>query len=329
MDERSERIRAAVEPHGATLKEVKPLYGGACQENFRVDVELGGQPVRLALRSDATQSLPGSLTRSEEFAVLEAAVSAGVQTPRARWLTKGLLRAGADAYFMDWAAGEAIGRKVVRNPELAAAREKLPEQLAQSLARLHTVTPKNCQLPLVVPEAGPCRAAIANLRRMMAGLPGVYPAVELGLRWLEARLPTEEETVLTHGDFRTGNFLVTPEGLSAVLDWEFAHFGSPYDDLTWLSVRDWRFNRLDKPIGGLSARAPFYAAYERASGRTVDLAQILWWEVMGNLRWAVGSVFQGERYLGGQERDLELIAIARRNVEMEFEALRLIRRGKL
>jgi hypothetical protein len=38
-------------------------------------------------------------------------------------------------------------------------------------------------------------------------------------------------------------------------------------------------------------------------------------------------VYQGERYLSGDESDLELIAIARRAVEMEFEAIRLIERG--
>jgi aminoglycoside phosphotransferase (APT) family kinase protein len=117
--------------------------------------------------------------------------------------------------------------------------------------------------------------------------------------------------------------------LSALLDWEFAHWGSPYEDLAWISVRDWRFNRLDLPIGGFSKRAPFYDAYARASGRSVNLQTVLWWEICGNLRWAVGSVFQGERYLRGESRDLELIAIARRNVEMEFEALRLIQKGSL
>lgn len=146
---------------------------------------------------------------------------------------------------------------------------------------------------------------------------------------MSERAPTNEEIVLVHGDFRTGNFMVTPDGLSALLDWEFAHLGSPWEDVAWVSVRDWRFNRLDKPIGGFAAREPFYEAYAAASGRAIDLAQIYWWEIYGNVRWAVGSLFQGERYLSGQSRDLELIAIARRSVEMEYEALRLIQRGSL
>jgi len=329
MDDRVERISAALQKHGATVQTVKPLHGGACQENFRVELILDGQPLRLALRSDAPTSLPNSIKRRAEFEVISAAVDAGVKTPRPRWLEPSLLRAGADAYFLEWVPGEAIGRRVVRNPELEAARAKLPGELAQTLARLHTVTPGARPLPFDPPRTSPAQSALDDLRGMLDRLPGTYPAVEFALRWLAARLPAHEEVVLVHGDFRTGNFMVTPDGLAAVLDWEFSHWGSPYEDLAWISVRDWRFNRLDKPIGGFAARAPFYEAYEQASGRQVDLAHVWWWEICGNLRWAVGSVFQGERYLSGEERDLELIAIARRNVEMEFEALRLIRRGSL
>lgn len=324
-----ERIRRAVEVHGATLRSVKPLHGGACQENFKVELSTNGTPLTLALRSDAKTSLPGSLRRRAEFAVIEAAVKAGVKTPPVRWLSPDLLREGADAYFLDWVPGEAIGRRVVRNPELASARERLATDLAETLSRLHRVTPEHQPLPLTRPALPPAPNALDELEAMMRGMPGVYPAVDFALAWLRTRLPTDDEVVLVHGDFRTGNFMVTPEGLAGVLDWEFSHWGSPYEDLSWISVRDWRFNRLELPVGGFSKRAPFYAAYEAASGRRIDEATVLWWEIVGNLRWALGSVHQGERYLSGEQTDLELIAIARRNVEMEYEALRLIRRGRL
>lgn len=324
-----DRIRTALASHGATLTSVKPLHGGACQENFKVELTIDGKPQTLALRSDAKSSLPGSIQRKSEFAVIGAATKAGVKTPNARWLSLDLLRQGADAYFLDWVSGEAIGRRVVRNPELDDARAKLPAELAATLAKLHTITPATTTLPLALPKTSPAEEAVRDLLHLMDRMPGVYPAVEFALQWLAARIPTEREVVLVHGDFRTGNFMVTPEGLSAVLDWEFARWGSPYEDLGWISVRDWRFSRLDLPVGGFSKRAPFYAAYTHASGRVVDEAAVLWWEIVGNLRWALGSVNQGERYLSGEQTDLELIAIARRNVEMEFEALRLIRRGRL
>lgn len=334
LDELQSRVEAALgERSGGPVKvrALAQLMGGACQDNYRVEAdftagEFSGER-RLVLRSDARQSLPGSLSRRDEYAVIQAAMAAGVKTPAARWLVPGLVRDGAGAYFMDWVEGEAIGRRVVRNPELAAARESLPRELAGVLARIHSVTPRNVPELALAEAADPALAAMEDLRGRLSGMPEPHPALELALRWLEDHPPAAQEVTLVHGDFRTGNFMVTPAGLSAVLDWEFAHWGAPLEDLAWISVRDWRFGRLDQPVGGFGQRAPFYAAYETASGRAVDRREVHWWEVMGNLRWAAGSVAQGERYLSGEESDLELIAIARRAVEMEFEALRLIERG--
>ena len=58
----------------------------------------------------------------------------------------------------------------------------------------------------------------------------------------------------------------------------------------------------------------------------MDREAVHWWEIMGNVRWAAGCACQGQRYLRGEVVDLELIAIARRAAEMEWEALRLIER---
>jgi aminoglycoside phosphotransferase (APT) family kinase protein len=121
--------------------------------------------------------------------------------------------------------------------------------------------------------------------------------------------------------------MLTPEGVTGILDWEFAHWGCPEEDLAWISVRDWRFGQLNRPIGGFTTRDVFYAAYEAASGQPVDRDAVHWWEVLGNVRWAAGCACQGQRYLRGEVVDLELIAIARRAAEMEWEALRLIEQG--
>ena len=330
MDDRTEIIRQALKEHGAELHAVTPLHGGACQENFRVDVTYEGKPHRWVLRSDSPRSLPGSLRRHQEFPVIEVTHSAGVLTPKARWLHRELLRPGADAYFLDWVEGESIGRRVVREKELENARAKLPQALAESLAKLHRITPSAASaLPLPPVPQKPAEHALTQLKQMVDVLKVPLAAVEFCLQYLQEHLPSDQTVVLTHGDFRTGNFMVSPQGLTAIIDWEFAHWGSPYEDLAWISVRDWRFNRLDKPVGGFAQREPFYVAYQAAGGKPVDLQHLLWWEIAGNLRWAVGSHFQAERYLSGDVRDLELIAIAKRATEMEYEALRLIQREKL
>ncbi|MCB9793464.1 MAG: phosphotransferase family protein [Alphaproteobacteria bacterium] len=308
------------------VEAVTPLVGGACQDNLRVDARVDGAPRRVVLRSDAKGSLPGSLGRAEEYAVIRAAVEAGVPTPAVWGLSPGLLREGADAYFMDWASGVAIGAKVTRDPRLADARQRLPDQLARALAAIHQVRPEQVALPLPA-NPDPVEGALRDLRATLDGLPTRRPAQELALRWLSEHRPEEPEVVLVHGDYRVGNFLVDEQGLVAVLDWEFAHWGSPFEDLAWLCLRDWRFGKLALPVGGISPRRPFYQAYAEASGRAVDPAQVLWWEVCGNLRWAAAAIFQGQRVLAGGEQDLELLAIPWRAGEMEYEALRLIEQG--
>jgi aminoglycoside phosphotransferase (APT) family kinase protein len=314
---------------------LEPLAGGACQDNWRVDVELGGVQRRLVLRSDARGSIPGSIGRRVEQKVVNAAARAGVRTPEARWLAEGLVRDGAFAYFLDWVRGEAIGRRVVKSPELEAARRTLPDELAVELARIHSIAPATApdlfvgggrDLDEDSDAIDPARNLIQSMRAMLDRHGAPRPALELALRWLEDHLPAKSEVTLVHGDFRVGNFLVAPEGLQAVLDWEFSRWGTPAEDLAWLCVRDWRFGRLDRPVGGIGLRAPFYAAYEKASGRRVDPREVRFWEVVGNVRWAIGSLHQGRRYTEG-EHDLELIAVARRASEMEWEALRLVDAG--
>ncbi|HVY47414.1 MAG TPA: phosphotransferase, partial [Minicystis sp.] len=173
----------------------------------------------------------------------------------------------------------------------------------------------------------PVAFGLAFTRDMVRRLAEPRPGLALALAWLEEHPPTDRSVVLQHGDFRTGNFLVTPEGLSAVLDWEFAHWGCPAEDVAWLCMRTWRFGETKLPVGGFAKQDRFLAAYEEASGRAISPADVHFWEVLGNVRWAAGCVQQGERYLSGDEKDLELVAIPRRAVEMEYEALRLIETG--
>lgn len=331
--EETEALRGRIEAHlraasgeAVSVAKVSPLAGGAVQELLRVEGDLPGGARVLVLRADAPRSLPGSLDRRAELAVIEAAVAAGVRTPRARWLADGLVRPASWAYFLEWADGVGLGRKVVADPSLEAARARLPEQLTAELAKIHSVRPEphdGILAPLAV-AGDPVASALAAARDMLARLPEPRPALELALAWLEEN-PARDRTVsLVHGDFRTGNFLVGPEGLVAVLDWEFAHWGSPLEDLAWLCLRDWRFGRLDRGAGGLFSRETLRALYSTAVGREISADDLRFWEVFGNVRWGAGAAYQGERARVGAEDELELLAVARRASEMELEALRLI-----
>ena len=52
-----------------------------------------------------------------------------------------------------------------------------------------------------------------------------------------------------------------------------------------------------------------------------DPADVLWWQVYGTARWAVGCRGMAERHLSGAEPSVELAAIGRRGAEQEFDVL--------
>ena len=311
------------------ISSVKKLLGGACQDNFRIDLEVEQGVLqsakRLVLRCDAPLGIPRSLKRKDEFEVISAAFNKGVNTPRVYWVFEGYGGPKRDAYLMDWCDGIAIGSQVLRHPDLSQARNGLTNECAVELAKIHQIKPQEYPdlFPTSIP-VNPITDSLDWIESWLDELADPYPALEFALAWLKDNPPTNKELCLVHGDFRTGNLLVTPKGLAGVLDWEFAHWGCLEEDLAWISVRDWRFGVNDKPVGGFGLREEFYEAYERESGRAISRTDVHFWEILGNIRWAAGCVHQASRYLSGERKDLELLAIGRRVAEMQYEALRLI-----
>lgn len=333
------RLDERLAPLGLRVDAVTPLGGGACQDLFRVDVSARSAafpapdwPRRLVLRSDAPRPLPGSIARRVEREVVSVAAAAGVKTPGPLLAVDGVVAPHAGAWLMELVEGEALGRRVVSHPSLASARKTLVADIAREAAKLHTVVP--AAHPALVtllgpPPTDPLAAAIDGLRVMAEATGSRRPATELALAWLADQAKrlgpaSGGDVVLCHGDLRVGNLLVRPDGLAALLDWEFARWSAPAEDLAWFCVRDWRFQSVKLAAGGVGTRAQLLEAYREASGRTIGTDELRAWEVLGNVRWALGCLEQGRRYTSGERTDLELLAAARRAPEIEHEALRLI-----
>ena len=286
-----------------------------------------GGSERLVLRRDP----PGhqiQSSRGEEFRLLRAAAAAGVVVPAVRWCEEDAAVLGSPFFLMDFVPGETLARRLLRDAGYARARESLPDQLADALAHIHAMDPGAPELSFLPrPLAGeaPAAAELARYEQIFRAIaPQPHPALELGFRWLRARTPAPRRLGLVHGDFRIGNVIFGPEGLRAVLDWELAHVGDPADDIGWLCVRAWRFGADANPVGGLCDRARFFAAYERAGGGPVDPAVVRWWEVFGNLKWAIMCIMQAKTFLDGAVKSVELASLGRRVAEMELELLDLM-----
>jgi len=167
---------------------------------------------------------------------------------------------------------------------------------------------------------------IDQFRGVLDMLGEPHPAFELGLRWLTdhaADLP-ERPPALVHGDFRNGNFIVGPEGLRAVLDWELAHLGDPIEDLGWFCVKSWRFGNVAQRAGGFGPASELLAVYEDATGHPVEPEHLHFWEVFGTLKWGVICEMQTFSHLNGLVRSVELAALGRRVAEQEWDLLELL-----
>lgn len=303
------------------------LDGGAIQQNWGIDAEFAGGRLcgnqRLVLRTDAPTGVPSSLGRIEEFAVLQAVFAAGVAVPEPLCACADSGVFGAPFFVMRRLRGHALGRVITRDPVLEPELPEIAARLGRELARVQTIRPPWRGLEFLPEDGGPL-LRIAGFRAYLDRHPVPRPVLEWAMRWLEAHLPAPLPPVLCHRDFRTGNYLVDGTGLSGILDWEFAGWGDPDEDIGWFCCKGWRFARLDREAGGIAARADFYRGYEAESGRRIDPDRVRFWEVFANVRWAIIALQQSDRYLHGGERSLSTAITGRRATECELELLMLL-----
>ncbi|MFV0296355.1 MAG: phosphotransferase family protein [Hyphomicrobiaceae bacterium] len=307
------------------------LAGGAVQQNWRLDVEVTGGPrsgrQSWVLRTDAAASLDVSLDRMSEFRCIEAAHHAGVRVaePIAATADEGLI--GRPFAIQALVSGNAQGRRIVRDPDLPAFGDALATEIGRELALIHTITPRQDVLPfLPVPVMNPSRREVAEMRRGLDGASERRPALEYILSWLDANAPEPSGLTLVHGDFRTGNYMVDKGRLTAVLDWEFCHWGDPREDLGWFIARCWRFGNDDKVAGGIARLASLLEGYNAHAGVSIAAPELAYFEVLAAARWATISLLQGDRFIQGGERSLELALTGLMPPEMEWDALDIIDR---
>jgi aminoglycoside phosphotransferase (APT) family kinase protein len=284
--------------------------GGASKEAWAVDTD--GERL-LVRRAGGGVIHEETLSLEHEFQVLQAAAAADVKVPRPVAYLGEL--DGREAFAMEFVEGETIGRRIAREPSAT-----LPLELANELAKIHAIPREN--VPFL--RGGDI---LARFERELDSVGEPHPAIEYGLWWLGEHRPEPLADVVSHGDFRIGNVVVSEQGLEALLDWEFAHLSDPREDLAWPLVRAWRFGGDEKRFGGIGEAEPYVARYAELTGREIEIDELYWWEVLGNVKWAIGALTQCRRHLTGQDRSVEYAVLGRLAAEMEYELLDLIEKA--
>jgi aminoglycoside phosphotransferase (APT) family kinase protein len=321
----TEALTAALgERLGGAVRNLRRLSGGASRVTSAFELVHGDGGTRpLILQMDRTGGAPVRAKARLEHALLRAAARAGVPVPAVVAAPDfDTPDAGADDALggawlvVERLAGETIPRKILRDPEYAAARPALSAHCGHALAAVHTIDPGAID---GLPPADPLRDPLP----LLDALGEVRPALELGVRWLAAHRPEAGATVTVHGDFRMGNLMVGPDGLRGVLDWELAHAGDPAEDIGWLCAPAWRFGGPGE-VGGFGDVADLLAAYEAAGGAPVAPERVHWWQVYATVKWAAICALQASAHLSGATRSVELAAIGRRVCESEWDLFVLL-----
>ncbi len=305
------------------LAGLQRLSGGASMESWRF--VWGGEALILRRlppglqASDATVD-SARISLSDQADLIALAGRHAVQVPavRARLTAADGLGEG---FIMACAPGEALPQILLRDPVYRRALDGLATQWAEQLAAIH-------RLPVDALPDGIARTTAAqllvDLEARWHALGGTSPVFALAFGWLERAVPAPVTPALCHGDFRMGNLLITPDGLSAVLDWELAHLGDPVQDLAFGCTPSWRFGHYDLPLGGFARAENLLEHYAAITGTPVDPARFRFWLVYACLWWGVCCLTMADIWRQSDDASPERLVIGRRVSEVEIDLLLML-----
>ena len=286
----------AIERPDATVGDIRRMGGGASKEQFLFTLTDGdGTGKRYVLRMDPRAAITET-DRGREYEILKL-VQGLIPAPLPVWLDAEGEHFGQPAVIMEFVAGvtkpSEAGMKVSGLGTLLGdrLRASLKGQFLDHLVKLHAVDWRAADLPSYrAPTGDPKQAARWSLNYWKAlwdlDMVEERPIFSLATRWLTDSMPDCGDLVLTHGDYRTGNYLFDEAAgrITAVLDWELARIGDFHEDLAWTMMRLFGIFDADGAFraGDLFGREEFITSYERASGRVVDRRTLHYYDVMAS-----------------------------------------------
>jgi len=121
--------------------------------------------------------------------------------------------------------------------------------------------------------------------------------------------PPAQKLSIVHGDYRIGNFLHDEKGnITAVLDWEMAHIGDPYEDFAWCTDLLWSGGDVARAAGMLPW-PDAVAEWEVASDLKFDFGAFEWWSIFSSVK-AIGIWISSARAFADGANDDPVLAFS-------------------
>lgn len=176
------------------------------------------------------------------------------------------------------------GSAAIDKHEDASIQRAVMEDFIDAVARLHQLRPGNLDLEKALGsfELSARECALADVEsqlRQFAGFLQHYrdPLMLYGIQWLRRFAPGQVHRVcLVQGDTGPVNFMFEGDRVTALVDWEWGHWGDPMEDLGNICVREfWN------PSGGLRG---LFERYAKRSGIPYEPRAVRYYRVQQNVR---------------------------------------------
>ncbi|MGE2692794.1 phosphotransferase family protein [Mycolicibacterium pulveris] len=169
--------------------------------------------------------------------------------------------------------------RLIKDPD---EQVRTAQDFIAKLAVLHRIDAGELRIDSLGPAgpvAGHVRAEIAAMRARLDRYGKPAPLLRFCIDWLDRNVPDYDgPTVLVQGDTGPGNFMYADGAVTAIVDWELAHFGDPMDDIAWLSLRT-----VQDTFTDFGARL---AEYEQLSGHRIDEDRVWYYRLFAEARLA-------------------------------------------
>ena len=277
---------------------VNEIPGGRSKRTVLVSLERAGRlPRELVLRIDTGRN--SSDTVVDEFPLLARVAQRGLPVPEPLWLEGSGDFFGAPFIVFRRMPGAAAGDLI------EGAHRKEPATglaLARALGRVHAAGAELIDNPAERGSAVPHTRALLTryFDAWRAQKPFPSLTVETAFMWLFRRLNAGlGEASIVHADTGFHNMLLDEAGNGCLLDWEFAHFGDPAEDLA--SCRP--------AVEKCMPWADFMAEYQKVGGQPVSEFRLRYFEIWRPLRNAVlcGGVLHA--LMNGKADDIDPVTI--------------------
>ncbi|MFC7210231.1 phosphotransferase family protein [Natronoarchaeum sp. GCM10025321] len=257
---------------------------------------------------------------TREYLVMDALQETPVPVPTTVLACEDESVLGAEFYLMERQHGDVLRTDEPERFQSETARERLSEEVIDTLAAIHSVDPAAVGLDDFGYPEGFTERQVRRWSEQftwafdVTGEEREVPEVYELMSWLTEHAPEGHPHMLVHGDFKLDNLMFapgTPPDLTAVFDWELSTLGDPHTDLGLLLLFWQEPDDPDPPIPelmptftakpGYLSREELIERYERESG--IEAENLRFYRVLAAYKMAALGEMFFRRHLEGNAAD--------------------------